>query len=232
MSFVIGRIKHRLDFFKTALDTQSFSGKNILDYGGNRGNLLADGLESGEISFSNYTCLDVSIDAIEGGRDEWPDANWIHHDALNWQYNPTGLANLKFPLKDNSYDLVLAYSVHTHCDHKTLCSDIEEMYRVCKPGGTIATTILTPEQMEWIIWTRTKEYKNVVSLDSFDNLDTVKLYVNGVIIADEWNQPCRRLVSVYNPEWLVKNLPYESHIVKVPGKKIRANQPVLIIHKP
>lgn len=85
-----------------------YSWQTILDFGGNRGNLLTS--SAGTIDSKKYTCLDISKDGLaalpEGTKS-------VHWNRYHTNYNPTGNINEPFP-KIKYYDIIFANSVFTH----------------------------------------------------------------------------------------------------------------------
>ena len=96
----------RLEFFNVMLGKPNWETSKVLDIGGNRGNLLEDGIQKNKIIPKNYYCLDVDKEAIEYGRHNFSDANWHHHSAFNHMYNVAGFESVSFPYQDNTFDLV------------------------------------------------------------------------------------------------------------------------------
>lgn len=224
----------RLHYFKSASEIEDFSNLKILDFGGNRGNLLEDGAELKEIDPRNYTCIDVDKEALEFGAKRFPDATWKHYDPLNWHYNPTGKTNLILPLESNSFDLICAYSVHSHTTFEMLMHDLAEMFRVCKPGGKIVTTLLTKNMMQWFMHKRKMNYNvsSDISIFSFDNVEDYVYYIDDGILTKSWNQGCNQFLAVYNEQWLLDQIPYASSIKTHILKKVRDTyQSALVIQK-
>lgn len=91
-----------------------YSHGTVLDFGGNRGNLLTS--SNGKIKKYNYTCLDISKSAIDALPDNVKSIHWNRYHSY---YNPTGNVSEPFP-KLKYYDIIFANSVFTH--HK-----LEEM---------------------------------------------------------------------------------------------------------
>src|SRR6056297_484513 len=100
----------------------------LLDYGGNRGNLIEDGNLTG----SQYVNLDVDTEALDLCRANFPDSTCLFYDRYNPVYNPTGIPFLPFPFDDNTVDLTFSYSVNTHSSHEDFIFDIAEMTRVTR----------------------------------------------------------------------------------------------------
>ena len=78
--------------------------KKILDYGGNRGNLLY--FSQSKILQQNYTCIDVEEDAIALGKQEFPDATSIHYNKFSLMYN-NGNLNEPFPVFTDEFEFCI-----------------------------------------------------------------------------------------------------------------------------
>tara|TARA_R110000868_G_scaffold118588_3_gene314464 strand:+ start:2514 stop:2828 length:315 start_codon:yes stop_codon:yes gene_type:complete len=99
MSFKVFKKLDVFDIFKQFVD--DYADKTILDFGGNRGNLIS--YSNGQIKEENYTCLDLSIQALNIVLDEHPDASVIYWDRYHKTYNPRGSRTKEFP-SNNHYD--------------------------------------------------------------------------------------------------------------------------------
>ena len=82
-----------------------YRNETILDFGGNRGNLL-----DGDIEADKYTCLDISKEGLAALPDNVKSIHWDRHHS---RYNPNGKAHEPFP-KIPWHDIVFANSVFTH----------------------------------------------------------------------------------------------------------------------
>jgi SAM-dependent methyltransferase len=137
-------------YFDEQLDHPDWTGKLVLDFGGNKGNLLHD--PSCVISPANYYCLDVIGDAIEEGRRTFPEAHWQHYDRYNRSFNPDGVRDLPVPDPGLSFDFILAYSVFTHTTFEEMKDLVAQLETLLAPGGTLAFTFIDPHwrsNLEW-----------------------------------------------------------------------------------
>jgi hypothetical protein len=82
-----------------------YSWQSVLDFGGNRGNLL-----DGEINAKKYTCLDISKEGLDALPNDVKSIHWNRHHSY---YNPNGNAHEPFP-KIPWHDIAFANSVFTH----------------------------------------------------------------------------------------------------------------------
>lgn len=137
-------------YFDEQLDRPDWTNKLVLDFGGNKGNLLRD--PSCVIAHQNYYCLDVVSDAIEEGRRTFPDAHWIHYDRYNRSFNPEGVHELPVPDLGLRFDFILAYSVFTHTTFEEMKDLVAQLENLLAPGGALAFTFIDPHwrsNLEW-----------------------------------------------------------------------------------
>tara|TARA_B100001939_G_C16945487_1_gene620123 strand:- start:878 stop:1627 length:750 start_codon:yes stop_codon:yes gene_type:complete len=216
----------RLPFFNVMFKNPTWENKKILDIGGNNGNFLKDGV-SASIKPSDYYCLDVDKKSLEDGKQNFPDANWIHHNAFNHMYNPTGTENTLFPFEDNTFDYVLAYSVYSHTTFEQFVFDLAEIKRVCKPGGQIGLTFVDKDSAEYFTKKRVQDYPNKNCLSHKDilmcDINDFKYFVDNDLLLDHLfgKTPVNHLVTIYNVEWLKEYLhnveikyPISGHVQK------------------
>ncbi len=202
----------RQAFFDVMLSYPFWEESKVLDIGGNCGNFLQDGIANGTLDPKNYYCLDVDKNAIEYGIENFPKANWHHHNAFNHMYNPQGIENLEFPFEDNMFDVVLAYSVYSHTTYEQFAFDLEQIKRVCKPNGQIAITFVDKESAEYFTNKRIQDYPNKKCLTHKDilmcDINDFKYFVDNDLLLDHLfgKTPVNHLVTIYNIEWLKENL--------------------------
>ena len=126
-------------YFDEQLGHPDWRGKRVLDFGGNKGNLLLD--PACTIRHQDYYCLDVISEAIEEGRKTFPDAHFIHYDFYNCSFNPDGVRELPVPDLGVAFDFILAYSVFTH----TTFEEMKELVaQLPQYGRTVAFTFIDP----------------------------------------------------------------------------------------
>ena len=200
----------RLEFFDIMLKKPDWKNSKILDIGGNRGNLLEDGIKTGDISPVNYYCLDVDKSAIEFGQSQHPDANWFHHQAFNHMYNPEGVDNTKFPFDDNMFDIVVAYSVYSHTTFSQLKFDISEIQRVSKSNAVVAFTVVDKLSAEYFTSKRREDYPGKTCVTHEDilltDIEDYKYFIDNDLLIDQLNNThgVEHLVTIYNTDWLSK----------------------------
>jgi SAM-dependent methyltransferase len=137
-------------YFNVQLDYPDWSDKLVLDFGGNKGNLLRD--PSCGIPQQNYYCLDVIREAIEEGRRDFPEAHWLHYDRYNRSFNPQGTPDLPVPDLGVQFDFILAYSVFTHTTFEEMKDLVAQLEALLAHGGTLAFTFIDPHwrsNLEW-----------------------------------------------------------------------------------
>jgi hypothetical protein len=132
-------------YFDQQLRRPDWSGKRVLDFGGNRGNLLID--SRGAIDPEKYWCIDVGPDALLQGKELFPNANWVYYDRHNFQFNPAGIRDLKIPTLGGEFDLILAYSVFTHTSKAEMIDMVGQLYKMLADRGVLTFTFLDPR---WI----------------------------------------------------------------------------------
>lgn len=186
-------------------------GKSILDYGGNRGNLLEDAILEKLIDPKDYTSMDVDSQGLVYLRNNFPNTNIIHYDRYNPAYRAHGQKMIPFPQDDNTYDIVYSYSVNTHSSWQDFVFDVKELARVCKPGGLIYTSSMDKDVMKTMHNKRLDDYGSAVDYDIFDDVTSGKL--PGVYLIDndltlnldeEIPLNVKFLLAYYNFDWLLK----------------------------
>jgi SAM-dependent methyltransferase len=137
-------------YFDEQLDHPDWRSKRVLDFGGNKGNLLLD--PACTIDQRNYYCLDVLREAIEEGRKAFPEAHWFHYDRYNCSFNPEGIVDL--PVRDAGveFDFILAYSVFTHTAWEETKDLVEQLHVRLAPGGALAFTFIDPHWESNLRW--------------------------------------------------------------------------------
>ena len=137
-------------YFDAQLDHPDWRDKRVLDFGGNKGNLLLD--PACAIRHENYYCLDVIREAIEEGRKAFPEANWFHYDRYNCSFNPEGVVDLPVRALGVEFDFILAYSVFTHTTWEETKELVEQLRAQLAPGGTLAFTFIDPHWESNLRW--------------------------------------------------------------------------------
>lgn len=137
-------------YFNEQLEYPDWNGKLVLDFGGNKGNLLLD--PSCAIQQRDYYCVDVVADAIKEGRRLFPHAHWAHYDRYNRSFNPEGVVDLPVPDFGVRFDFILAYSVFTHTTLEEMTELARQLYELLAPGGRFAFTFIDPHWQGNLRW--------------------------------------------------------------------------------
>jgi len=137
----------RFGYFSQQLGHLDWSSKVVLDFGGNEGNLLMD--DNCTIRPENYCCLDVIREALELGRQRFPQAQWVHYNRYNCSFNPEGKKDEPIPDLAQDFDVILAYSVFTHTTREEMHCLVEQLHGRLAPGGMLAFTFIDPHFRAW-----------------------------------------------------------------------------------
>lgn len=141
MSFISQR-HGQFKYFDLQLGHPTWRGKRVLDFGGNIGNLLRD--PNSTIEHDKYWSIDVSKDAIEKGKKEFPQAHWVFYDRHNFAFNPTGIEGLELPPLGQEFDYILAYSVFTHTKRSEMIDLVSQLEKWLAVEGVLAFTFIDP----------------------------------------------------------------------------------------
>jgi SAM-dependent methyltransferase len=129
-------------YFDTQLGHPDWSGRRVLDFGGNTGTFLEEA--AGRVRPSLYWCVDVARAAIEEGRRRTPEAHWVFYDRYNPQFNPGGVPRLELPDLGTRFDYVLAYSVFTHTPDDETVELVRALRSLLTDDGVLAFTFIAP----------------------------------------------------------------------------------------
>ena len=134
-------------YFAQQLGEANWRGKNVLDFGGNIGNILRD--PNSTIDHDRYWCLDVVPQSIEKGRAEFPEAHWIFYDRHCFFFNPSGVEELDLPRLEKAFDFIVAYSVFTNTPRKDMLQLVTQLEKRWAPRGALAFTFIDPHYHPW-----------------------------------------------------------------------------------
>jgi 2-polyprenyl-3-methyl-5-hydroxy-6-metoxy-1,4-benzoquinol methylase len=200
-------------YFNEQLDYPDWSGKLVLDFGGNKGNLLLD--PSCSIKQQDYYCVDVVKEAIEEGRKSFPEAHFAHYDRYNRSFNPEGKRDAKVPDVGVKFDFILAYSVFTHTTLEEMTDLVGQLETLLAPGGALAFTFIDPHWRRNLQWRLERSgAPDVESLVAEGNkadwcslINGVELYVNS---NGPWNlspETCATYNVFYSEHFLRRQFP-------------------------
>lgn len=132
----------QFQYFDAQLGHPDWTGKRVLDFGGNAGNILLD--EKNRIDPANYWSIDISRDAIAVGASRHPQAHFHLYDGYNYEFNRTGTVGLPIPDLGIRYDVILAFSVFTHTSKAEMLELVDQLSGMLSENGTLAFTFLDP----------------------------------------------------------------------------------------
>ncbi|HET9479010.1 MAG TPA: class I SAM-dependent methyltransferase [Pyrinomonadaceae bacterium] len=134
-------------YFAQQLGESNWRRKNVLDFGGNIGNILRD--PNSTIDHERYWCIDVVRESIEKGKAEFPDAHWVFYDRYCFFFNPFGVRDLALPSLDHRFDYIVAYSVFTNTPRTDMLQLVEQLKNQLATGGALAFTFIDPHYHSW-----------------------------------------------------------------------------------
>ena len=134
-------------YFSLQLGDSNWGRKNILDFGGNIGNMLRD--PNSTIDETRYWCVDVSNEAINAGRVSYPNAHWHFYNRYCFFFNPMGVRHLKLPALPQRFDYVVAYSVFTNSSRADMIDLVGQLRGLLKADGRLAFTFIDPNFHSW-----------------------------------------------------------------------------------
>lgn len=176
----------------------NFDNKSILDFGGSFGNLIIS--SDGKIQEENYTCLDVDSIALNKGRQQFPNAQWIWYNRYNTMYNPLG--DRKWP-DLNTYDLIFSYSVFTHTSYQDLLETILYLKTRLNKNGEIYISYASQDNIALIKWLTDKRIKDYKVFDSI-TYNNKYIYIQDNKVVDEVPYQSNHFFTLYNDDFLKK----------------------------
>jgi SAM-dependent methyltransferase len=219
----------QFSYFDQQLNHPDWSGKRVLDFGGNAGNLLRN--PDCTIRQEDYYCLEVLREALEAGQKRFPGANWVHYDRFNCSFNPEGDPSALIPDFGVTFDIILAYSVFTHTTREEMHDLVNQLRGRLAPGGLLAFTFIDHHWKSWpesydgnnLKWRleRNREADIFVDIDRFLEqsrhanwcalVNGDELYVDSNGAREDTPHPCLTYNVFYTAEFLQREFP-ESEI--------------------
>jgi hypothetical protein len=130
-------------YFSLQIGNKVWKGKNILDFGGNIGNILRD--PHSNIEEDRYWCLDIDKEALEMGKTSYPRAHWMFYDRYCFSFNPVGIPGLSIPDLKQSFDYIIAYSVFTNTTQTDMLQLVPQLEAMLSTNGALAFTFIDPQ---------------------------------------------------------------------------------------
>jgi hypothetical protein len=195
-------------YFSQQLGERDWSSKNVLDFGGNVGNMLRD--PNCTIAEERYWCIDVVRESIERGKEAFPKSHWIFYDRYAFFFNPQGAKQVKLPEIEALFDYIVAYSVFTNTSRTDMLDLVRQLENKLADGGALAFTFIDPNYHSWpdrdprnnLVWRLEREIylENTVGIDVQRLADRAKnaewfVLVNGEDLYLETEQ-----IRNYEPE--------------------------------
>ncbi len=206
------KIKHKNTFAraKGLFPFVDWKDKKVLDWGGNIGSLLTS--SEGEIKQENYTCVDVSSEAVEHGKIEYPYARWIHWNAFNPVYNPEG-TDKTFETNLGKYDIIFSHSVFTHTSVEDFFTANENLKKHINVNGVICHTYLSTTRSKFFLENymyskRVKDYGECYSYSCFDDIEDYCYLINNAAPTQEFPKGYERyVITLFNENFLQAKYP-------------------------
>jgi len=134
-------------YFSLQVGEPVWSGKKVLDFGGNIGNIFRD--PNSTIDEERYWCLDVDKEAIELGRQSYPKSHWVFYDRYCFSFNPYGARNLPLPDLGQTFDYIVAFSVFTNTTVTDMLDLVNQLEGILANAGALAFTFIDPFHCSW-----------------------------------------------------------------------------------
>jgi SAM-dependent methyltransferase len=200
-------------YFDEQLEKPDWNGKLVLDFGGNRGNLLFD--PSCTISQRDYYCVDIVKEAIEAGQETFPEAHFVHYDRYNRSFNPDGVVDLPVPDLGVRFDFIFAYSVFTHTTLEEMTDLVGQLEAFLAPGGALAFTFIDPHWSSNLQWrlerSKAPDVDDLVAAAAKAEwcslVNGTELYVNSNGPWDLSPETCATYNVFYSEDFLQKQFP-------------------------
>jgi SAM-dependent methyltransferase len=139
--------QNQFTYFSEEIGQRDWSGKSVLDFGGNIGNMLRD--PNSTIDPSLYWCLDIDAESLETGRAACPEAHWVHYDRHCFFFNPAGIPNLPVPELGRKFDYIVAYSVFPNTSRADMLELVPQLEDLLADSGALAFTFIDHHHVSW-----------------------------------------------------------------------------------
>lgn len=138
----ISTVTGQFNYFDHQLGHPDWTGKRVLDFGGNIGNILLD--PSCKIEPENYWCIDIVREAVIQGKERHPAAHFVLYDRYNHEFNPTGTVGLPIPDVGERFDFILGHSVFTHVSKAETLEYADRLLSFLTDEGRAAFSFIDP----------------------------------------------------------------------------------------
>jgi 2-polyprenyl-3-methyl-5-hydroxy-6-metoxy-1,4-benzoquinol methylase len=142
MATHISAVRGQFYYFDHQLDHPDWTGKRVLDFGGNVGNILLD--PGCQIEPADYWSIDVVQESIDQGQARHPEAHFVFFDRYNRAFNPTGTVGLPIPDQGIQFDFILGLSVFTHVSKAETVEYADRLLGFLTDDGKAAFTFIDP----------------------------------------------------------------------------------------
>jgi len=143
---------------QTANSNIDLSTARVLELYGNAGTLLND--PENQVLEENYVVIDCDQEAIDQGKEDFPNADfrfWNRHNQMN---HPGGVIDEPLPLVEGEkFDVIFAYMKTANVDPEILFADLNTLYDYLNPQGVIIFSVFVREvALNYFVVRRTHEY--------------------------------------------------------------------------
>jgi SAM-dependent methyltransferase len=150
-------------YFDRELGNPDWTGRRVLDFGGNVGNILLD--PNCRIDPANYWSIDVSRDSITEGRQRHPDGHFVFYDRYNFEYNPAGTVGLPIPDQGVQFDFIVGWSIFTHVSKAEALELAAQLLDLLTDEGKAAFSFIDPTFTPPHGWARESESPGLSNLE-------------------------------------------------------------------
>jgi Methyltransferase domain len=134
-------------YFAQQVGERVWTGRHVLDFGGNIGNILRD--PNSTIDEEYYWCIDVVKDSVDRGKEQFPKSHWLFYDRYCFFFNPRGIRQLRIPDLGQKFDYIVAYSVFTNTSRTDMIQLVKDLEGMLANNGVLAFTFIDPFHFSW-----------------------------------------------------------------------------------
>lgn len=198
----------------------------VLDYGSGYGKFLYT--SDGDFPQENYTAVDVDKQSLNEGKKFFPNANFLHYNALNLAYNPTGVTDLRPMLQDRYYDTIVSYgTVPVVTTIEDSVETINWLFNVLRPGGKMLLSWIDVDDRIITDHYYKKRSERYGSCDTIETDDYIYLCDNKTSKIAK----CEHQFLVFLKKKYLSSLIGYKHSFAPPNPSLGCNQSCIIIEK-